>query len=104
MPSDDDIDELIERITVDAYGDEGYGCFLQAIEDEATFPLPATLVGVPVHVTGIDFDGNERRGLIATVERDGHTTTISVLDIELPVSEQATMQVIAAYNRWLGII
>ena len=102
MPSDDDLDELIERITVDAY--EGYGSFLQAIEDETKFPMPATLVGVSVQVTGIDFDGNERRGLIATVERDGHATTISVLDIELPVSERATAQLIAAYKRWLGII
>ena len=74
-----------------------------SIEDEATFPIPATLVGVPVHVTGIDFDGNERRGLIATIERNGHTTTISVLDIELPGSERATAQLIAAYKRWLGI-
>lgn len=104
MPSDDNLHELIERITVDAYGDEGYWCFLQAIEDETKFPMPATLVGVPVHVTGIDFDGNERRGLIATVERDGHTTTISVLDIELPGSEQATARVTAAYKRSLGII
>jgi hypothetical protein len=104
MPSDNDLDELIERITVDAYGDEGYWCFLQAIEDETKFPIPATLVGVPVHVTSIDFDGNERRGLIATVERDGHSTAISVLDIELPASEQATAQVIAAYKHWLGII
>jgi hypothetical protein len=75
MPSDDDLDELIERITVDAYGDEGHWSFLQAIENETNFPMPATLVGVAVHVTGIDFDGNERRGLIATVEQDDQEWT-----------------------------
>lgn len=48
MPSDDDLedlDELVERITVDAYGDEGYWSFLQAFEDEASFPFTASLVG-----------------------------------------------------------
>jgi hypothetical protein len=103
MHSDDDLDELIERIAVDAYGDEGYWCFLQAIENETTSPIPATLVGVPVHLTGIDFDGDERRGLVAKVERDGHATTISILDIALPDPQQTTAHVIAAYQRWLGL-
>ena len=70
MHSEDDLDELIEQITVDAYGDEGYWSFLQAIDDEVMFPFTASLVGVSVAVTGVDFDGNERRGLVATVERE----------------------------------
>jgi hypothetical protein len=38
--TDHDIDELIEQITVDAYGDEGYWSFRQAFEDHIRFPVP----------------------------------------------------------------
>jgi hypothetical protein len=69
MLSDDALNELIEQITVDAYGNEGYWSFLQAFEDGVRFPFPATLAGVPVMVTGVDFDGDERRGLVADIER-----------------------------------
>lgn len=38
------IDDLIEEITVDAYGDEGYWAFLAAFEDLA-LPAKAKVVG-----------------------------------------------------------
>jgi hypothetical protein len=54
MPADDEtIDEIIERVTVDAYGDEGYTSFAQAFEDEIDFPLDATLVGIGVEVRSV---------------------------------------------------
>jgi hypothetical protein len=59
------VDELIDQITVDAYGDEGQWCFLQAFEDAIQFPIPATFAGMPVMVTGLDFDGNKQRGMVA---------------------------------------
>jgi hypothetical protein len=57
MPSDPDrdpetISELIERITVDAYGDEGHVSFLCAFEDELDYPIAATLAGAPTGSTG----------------------------------------------------
>lgn len=105
MLSDDDmtIQELVDQITVDAYGDEGYWSFRQAFEDHITFPLAATIVGVPAQVTEVDFDGDERRGLTATVTRDDHTSTISLLDIELDDSETDATRLVAAYRHWLGI-
>lgn len=103
MPSDDELDELVEQITVDAYGDEGFWSFLQAIEDDVRFPFTASLVGAPVEVTGIDFDGDERRGLVATVDRDGTSATISILDLDLAETEQPVAWIVAAYRRWLGI-
>jgi hypothetical protein len=102
MPSDYELDELIEQITVDAYGDEGYWSFLQAIEDEVRFPFTASLVGAPVVVTGVDFDGDERHGLVAAVEREGSSATISILDLDLAEPEQPATRVVAAYRRWLG--
>jgi hypothetical protein len=103
MPTDDDLGELIEQITVDAYGDEGYWSFRQAFEDDVRFPLDATIVGTPISITGIDFDGDERRGLVATVQRDATTTTISLLDVEIPASQPTANRLLAAYRRWLGI-
>ncbi len=103
MTSDAGLDELIEQITVDAYGDEGYWSFLQAFEDEIQFPIPATLAGIEVAVTGADFDGNERRGILAIIQRDDHSATVSLLDIEVAASEQRVTRLLAAYRRWLGI-
>ena len=47
MPPDDELDDLIEQITVDAYGDEGYWSFCQAFEDGVQFPFAAIIAGVP---------------------------------------------------------
>jgi hypothetical protein len=99
-----DLHNLIEQITVDAYGDEGYWAFLQAFDDDVQFPIAATLAGVDVVVTGVDFDGNERRGIVATITRDGgQATAISVIDVAFPATEPRAAQLLAAYTRWLGI-
>ncbi len=116
MPSDDsdddawlhdfdelDRDELIEQITVDAYGDEGYWSFLQAFEDHVQFPATASVVGTEVTVSAIDFDGDERRGLTAAVQRDGRTWTVSLLDIKIDASEHRFARLVDAYRRWLDV-
>ncbi len=46
MPSDDQPDELIQQVTVDAYGDEGYWSFLQTFEDDVRFPFSGLLAGI----------------------------------------------------------
>ena len=62
----DEIDELLEEIMVDAYGDaEQLTSFEVAFEDAARFPFPARLLGQQVDVIKIEFEGNERRGLTA---------------------------------------
>ena len=116
MPSDDsnddawlhdlddlDRDDLIEQITVDAYGDEGYWSFRQAFEDHIQFPVMAAVVGTEVTVSGIDFDGDERRGLTATAQRDGRTWAVSLLDVQVDAGQHRFARLTAAYRRWLGI-
>lgn len=100
---DDVLDEMIERITVDAYGDEGYWSFLQAFADEVDFPFAATVVGTPVRVVGVDFDGDERRGLVAVVENEGGRDLVSILDVTLQRPDQHAATLVAAYRRWLGV-
>jgi hypothetical protein len=53
------MDDLIEEIIVDAYG-----------EDEVPLPADGFVIGEPVSVGKIDYDGNERRGLTAKCRRD----------------------------------
>lgn len=98
-----DLDELIEHITVDAYGDEGYWSFRQTFEELLRYPVTASVVGVEVTVTEIDFDGDERRGLTAIVERYGRTWTVSLLDLEIPRDQVRFSQLTHAYRRWLGM-
>ena len=62
----DAIDELIEELTVYAYGpDEQLWAFRQVFEDTARFPLTGHVVGVDVEVDTVDYDGDDRRGLLA---------------------------------------
>lgn len=96
------LDELIEQITVDAHGDEGYWSFRQAFEDHVQLPVIAAVVGAEVSVTGIDFDGDERRGLTATVGRGDRTWGVSLLDVEIPDGHHHLTQLLRAYRRWLG--
>lgn len=108
MPSDDDfdemdLDEMIEHITVDAYGNEGYWSFCQAFEDRLQLPTDASVVGAAAVLTTIDFDGDERRGLVATVQRDGRTWTVSLLDLDLNDDQARLSRLTYAYRRWLGM-
>jgi hypothetical protein len=101
--ADHDIDELIEQITVDAFGDEGYWSFRQAFEDHVRFPVPGSVLGVEVSVTAVDFDGDERRGLTAIATRQGRTRSVSLLDIEVPGDQVRFTRLANAYRRWLGV-
>ena len=99
-----DLDELIDEITVDAYGDdETLWAFRQAFEDTVSLPLDGFVIGEPVSVVGIDYDGNERRGLTAKCRReDGSEHVVAASDIVLPQGSSGARHV-AAYRKWLGL-
>lgn len=98
----DPIDELIEQVLVDAYGeDEQLASFCQWFEDEGRFPLRAQVVGVEVEVRRVDYDGTDPRRLVAVCRRDGEEHTVSLLDI-VPMGPLTveTRQLLGAYRRW----
>jgi hypothetical protein len=99
-----DLDELIEEITVDAYGDdEKLWAFRQAFADSGTLPADGFVIGEPVSVIEIDYDGNERRGLTARCRReDGSEHAVAAADVVLPQSSRGARHV-AAYRKWLGL-
>lgn len=97
-------DRLIEEIIVDAYGDdEQLWAFRQAFEDNVVLPAEAFVVGEPVTVMMIDYDGNERRGLTARCQREeGVEQVIAACDLIFPEGSTAA-RYLAAYRKWLGI-
>jgi hypothetical protein len=77
----DNIDALIADVTTDADNpSEQLWSFRQAFEEIARFPLRATIVGVDVTVTEVDFDGDERRGLVALCQRAGEKFGTTLLE------------------------
>ena len=97
------LDELIEEITVDAYGDdEQLWAFRQACEDNLELPADAHVIGESVSVRLIDYDGNERRGLTAACRRvNGSEHIVSAAELSFPAGSVAA-RYIAAYRKWLG--
>ncbi|MGH9010183.1 MAG: calcium-binding protein [Acidimicrobiia bacterium] len=100
----DPIDDLIEDVTVDAYGpDEQLWAFRQVFEETVHFPFAGKVVGVEVHVDLVDYDGDDRRGLVAVCRHDGQRHTVSLLDVALQEpADPGTARLIQAYRRWVG--
>ena len=102
--NEEELNDLVEEIIVDAYGDdEQLWAFRQAFEDEVVLPADAFVVGEPVTVLSIDYDGNERRGLVARCRREDRSEyLIAACDLVFPEGSTATRYV-ATYRTWLGI-
>ena len=98
------LDDLIDEITVDAYGEEEQlWAFRQAFEDNVAVPCNGFLIGEPVSVIEFDYDGNERRGLTAKCLRaNGRGYEIAASEVVLPSGTQGA-HYIAAYRKWMGL-
>ena len=99
-----DLGELIDQIITDANGDdEQLWAFRQAFEEHVVLPAEAFVVGEPVTVMRIDYDGNERRGLTARCRREnGSEHEIAACDL-IFAEGSAAARYLAAYRTWLGI-
>jgi len=95
-----ELDGLIDDILVDAYSDdEQLWAFRQAFEDNVVLPAEAFVVGEPVMVLRIDYDGNERRGLTARCRREeGSEQVIAACDLIFPEGSSGARYV-AAYRK-----
>jgi hypothetical protein len=106
MPAEPDhetIVQLIERVTVDAYGDEGHDSFVCAFEDEVDYPVPATLAGTPVTLHQVDYDGDPARGLIGAITNTNGQHRIALIELELHPDASHADRLLRAYRRWLGM-
>ena len=100
----DGTEALLDAILVDAYGDdEQLWALHQAFEDDVPVPADAFVIGEPVEVLEIDYDGNTRRGLTARCRRpDGGEYVVAVAEISFPEGSIGHRHV-AAYRKWMGL-
>ena len=99
-----ELDGLIDEIITDAYGDdEQLWAFRQAFEDHVEMPAEAFVVGEPVTVMRIDYDGNERRGLTARCRREGGSEQVIAACDLIFAEGSVAARYMAAYCRWLGM-
>jgi hypothetical protein len=101
-PQPGDLDLVVEAIVVDAYGDdEQYVAFLTVLEEAAELPAAATLLGIPVTVTGFDYS-NPTRGLVAICRGPQEVGEVSLADLAFP-PDTVTAWIHAAYRHHLGL-
>jgi hypothetical protein len=95
-----ELDSMIEEITVDCYDEDEQLMGFENAFDEANLPCPGTIIGEQLDVLYVG-QGDGRRELIATCQRNGRRYEIALLDIDID-ADPATSRLIAAYRRWVG--
>ncbi len=100
----DGTEALLDDILVDAYGDdEQLGSLYQAFDDAVPLPADAFVIGEPVSVVGVAYDGNARVGLTARCRRrDGSEYIVAAWEIAFAEGTNGARHV-AAYQMWLGV-
>lgn len=99
-----EVDALLESILGDSCGDDEQLTLLaEGIANALDLPQDVRVVGEPLSLVAVSYDGNERRGLVGRCRReDGTEYNISLADVELPPRAAGYLQ-IAAYCKWLGV-
>jgi hypothetical protein len=95
-----ELDALIEEVLVDAYGDgEQLGAF-ECVLAEAGMPVKASVVGLVCSLDKVEFEGDERRGLVGVVTLDGRRQRVSLLDVFITDESHEVARLSAAFRRW----
>ncbi len=97
-------DALLDEILTDACGEEEQlWALLEGFADGVGLAADAFVIGEPVSVLAIDYDGNSRRGLTALCLRsDGGEYVVTVSDVVFPDGSDGERHV-AAYRKWQGL-
>lgn len=99
-----DVDFLLDQILANAQGDDAQLRALhRGISDGLALPADVHVMGEPVSLIAVDYDGNPRRGLVACCRReDGSEHRVAFADVQLR-TEAAGYSWLFAYCKWLGI-
>lgn len=98
-----------ERLLVQILGDarddgEQLRALHRAIEAAVALPVDVHVVGEPLVLVAVEYDGNARRGLVARCRReDGSEHRIGFADVAMPARTPGARH-LAAYCAWLGIV
>lgn len=102
MSNHDQLDRLIEAVTVDCYNDsEQATAFYTVFTEEVRFPAAASLLGSAVQVREIDV-GGDGQSLLARCASGTLERWLALTDLEFPEDEVAAW-LHAAYRRSLGL-
>jgi hypothetical protein len=97
------IERLFDEIIVDACGyDEQLWAFQAVLDEDITCPVDAFVLGEPVEVAKVDYDGNERRGITATCRKNKTEWVVSVADVVFAAGSPAA-DLVDAYRKLLGL-
>ena len=93
------LDELVARATVDAFGESEQRTGLFAmLEEHLELPFAARVLGVHVMVEAIDLT---RAGEIVAICRRGHARQrVPILELPLPTPPPGGAEWIEAYRHW----
>lgn len=103
MTRPNDLDRLVEAITVDCY-DEGeqMTAFHAVFSDEVELPAPTAFLGIPVEVLGFDVREDGRQLLARCCRSGSAAQEVSLADVVFP-PESVGGWLHAAYRRCLGL-
>lgn len=98
-----ELERRIDEVLVDAYGEgEELGAWAVALGDPIRPPLPATVMGAPVELVGVQ-QPECGRELRARCRRDGRTWTVALGDVSVDASASVQfLLTLAAYRRYIG--
>jgi hypothetical protein len=92
---------LVELATVDCYNDsEMVTGFLTMLAEHLQLPFTTHVLGVPVRVTRVDLNDDDRIVAICTADRSRQA--VAILDLPLPDPPPAGAEWIAAYRHWVA--
>ena len=99
-----DVDSFLDQILANVQGDDAQLRALhRGISDGLALPADVHVMGEPVSLVAVDYDGNARRGLVACCRReDGSEHRVAFADVQLR-TEAAGYSWLLAYCKWLGI-
>ena len=98
-PTDDELAEMIEEATMDAYGpSEQVSGFYTMLEEHLDLPFSTTVLGIDVVVESIDLTRSEE--IVAICRRGRLRQSIPILDLPLPTPAPEGAAWIEAYRHW----
>lgn len=101
MWTDGELDEVLEDLLVDAYGDDEQLSAFECVLADAGLPVAAEAVGMAHTLDGVEFDGDEQRGLVvAAVHLDCRRQRRSLLDVVITDESHEVERLLAAFGRW----
>ena len=102
MIPEERLQELLEEAIVDCYDEEEeFMGVLISVDENANWPLPAQLTGIPVEVLGLDESASSlRRGIQARIQRQGKEYRASLSDLTFGDMDESSTEWLAMYHWW----